>query len=125
MKTLITILFSLFLANYSFASIVFYKTQLQCEQSSVNLTESEKSRHYCFVNPNPTQCESDELAKYQAKETAKYKARNNQNPPIDYFDATSTLGKQTGSSNNNLLVYGGLGSILLSLVVWVVNKLRK
>ena len=47
-------------------------------------------------------------------------------PADSYFDATSSpIGSQSGSANKNLLVYGGLGALIVSLVVWVVTRRKK
>ena len=131
MKNFLTITFSLMTLTALAAPWQCVQTKEECRalrDKGIECLPLDNQAIVAIYGNDVGQCTRGILNVYEAKETAKYKARNGgQNPRADYFDySSSTLGNgQTGSANSNLLVYGGLGALLVALVVWVVSKMRK
>ena len=110
------------------------KTKDEClalRQKAIECLPLDNPAIVAIYGNDVAQCTQGVLGVYEAKETAKYKARNGgQNPRADYFDyATRTpLGngnnQESGMVSINVIV-GGIVGLLSAGLVWLFIKFKK
>lgn len=133
MKTLITILFLTPLLAFAWADFrcpPHWTQQIECgDKWKLQWEIGERIKHASKQNDiNKLKTLYGDMATMDNKNfTQTYgDSVKAQFPADSYFDATSSpVGSQSGSANKNLLVYGGLGALILSLVVWVITKRKQ
>ena len=122
MKTLLITIGLLIAISVSAMSLQCVQDRKECEGLAKDMSDTEKSGFFCFEDSDTNKCLADKTAEHEARETAKYKARNgDRNPPTDYFlYATNTPmvvgGQSPEAGNSKAGILAVFGAIILAFV---------
>jgi len=121
MRNFVTILGLLVAGTVLASPIQCFKTRQECFDLLAR-TPAEEHTHFACFTGTPDQC-ADILAEYEARETAKYKARNgDRSPSADYFDYSTATplvvgGAEAGFAKTGILALFGV--LVLTFFSWI------